>query len=192
MSAINSRSTPIPVPVVGGIPNPLRPESPRRCHGLVVTGGRRPSLGLETFPLNDRVDEFGVSGRQLDAADVDPIFSVTPAILRCWRVSGVVSAGKSLTNVGAHNDVADIRRNFPVGNPFTTAMYRLEMGSLRQRRRSTGYSNSSTRSFSGNFEDLKLGRRRPGHGLDEGVFLAAMEVRNAADDGNQNGCRPVD
>src|SRR6185369_7721180 len=39
-------------------------------HCLIVARGRCPSLRLEPFPLDYRIDEFGVSGGQLDVAHV--------------------------------------------------------------------------------------------------------------------------
>ena len=71
VSAINNLSRPIPVPVVGGIPySSAARKSSSSSHCLVVSGRSGACLGSESFPLHDRVDEFGISGREFDTADV--------------------------------------------------------------------------------------------------------------------------
>ena len=77
-------------------------------HCLVVTGGRCAGLRLEPFALDNRIDEFGISGRQFDAPNVEvPFLGDTRRCCGARVSSGVVSTGKSRTNVGAHSCVAD-------------------------------------------------------------------------------------
>ena len=103
VNAINNRSMPIPVPVVGGIAYSIAArKSSSSSHRLVVAGGRGACLGREPFPLDHRVDEFGISRGQLEAAHVQVPFLRDSGHAAVSRVSGEVSTGKSRTNVGAY------------------------------------------------------------------------------------------
>ncbi len=71
VNAINNRSMPIPVPVVGGIAVlQCGEEILVQRHCLVVSCRRGARLRGEPFPLYDRIDQFGISGREFDAAHV--------------------------------------------------------------------------------------------------------------------------
>ena len=109
VNAINNLSIPIPVPVEGGIAysNAAR-KSSSSSHCLIVARGRRAGLGFEPFALDNRVDEFGVAGRQLDASDIEIPFLGDTGHAAMLRGSEALSRpGKSLTKVGAQSVFSD-------------------------------------------------------------------------------------
>ena len=69
VNAINNRSIPIPVPVVGGIAysNAARKSSSSTIASSSPAAAAR-ACACEPFPLDHGVDQFGVSGGQLEAA----------------------------------------------------------------------------------------------------------------------------
>ena len=69
--AMSSRSMPMPSPPEGGIPcSSARRNSSSIAHRLDVAAGGELGLLGEPLALDDRVDELGVAGRQLEAAHV--------------------------------------------------------------------------------------------------------------------------
>jgi hypothetical protein len=94
VSVMSSRSIPIPLPPLGGIPYSIVvAEVFVQRHRLLITGSDECDLRMETFSLHHRINRLESSW---STQRIDPILDRTAA-LRCCQVSAEVSTGKFFT-----------------------------------------------------------------------------------------------